>query len=136
MDAFFSRVERLIKMLLKPDAKWDRRRTDSSYSEAWAELEEYLRTGEEQSQATDDAAAGRRESTGRRERPLAVAQDYHNLELEPGADFDTVKKAYRRLMRTYHPDRYTHDLERQQLATEISSKLNTSFNRIREASET
>ena len=136
MDAFFSRVERVIRTLLKPDAEWDRRRTDSFYSEAWEELEEYLRTGEERPRPTDDGAAGRGGSGGpARERPQAAAQDYRNLELEPGTDFATVKQAYRRLMRTYHPDRYAHDPERQRVATEISAKLNASFNRIREASE-
>ena len=38
-------------------------------------------------------------------------------------------------MRTYHPDRYADDPERQRVATQISAKLNASFNRIREASE-
>ena len=134
MDAFFSRVERVIRTLLKPDGEWDRRRTDSFYSEAWEELEEYLRTGEERPRSTD-GGGGSDGSAGEREPPQAAAQDYRNLELEPGADFATVKQAYRRLMRTYHPDRYAHDPERQRVATEISARLNASFNRIREASE-
>jgi DnaJ-domain-containing protein 1 len=139
VDAFFSRVERIIKTLLKSDSDSDRRRTDSFYSEAWEELEEYLRTGEERPRSADDGAAGRDGSggaAGYQQRPQAAAQDYRNLELEPGADFATVKQAYRRLMRTYHPDRYAHDPERQRIATEISAKLNASFNRIREASAT
>lgn len=138
MDAFFSRVERVIKTLLKPDGEWDRRRTDSFYSEAWEELEEYLRPSEERPRSADDGTSGQGGSggsSGYRQRPRAVAQDYRNLELEPGTDFATVKLAYRRLMRTYHPDRYANDPERQRVATEISARLNASFNRIREASE-
>lgn len=134
MDAFFSHVERVIKTLLKPDEETERRRTDRFYSEAWEELEEYLRTGEERPRP--DGAAGPGGAAGSAgQRPPAAAQDYRNLELDPGADFATVKQAYRRLMRTYHPDRYADDPERQRVATQISAKLNASFNRIREASE-
>ncbi len=132
MDAFFARVERVIKTLLKPDAEPDRRRTDRFYSEAWEELEEYLRTGESRDRSADSGSAGG--AAGADASSTAAAQDYRNLELEPGADFETVKRAYRRLMRTYHPDRYADDPERQRVATEISAKLNASFNRIRAAS--
>lgn len=132
MDAFFARVERVIKTLLKPDAEPDRRRTDRFYSEAWEELEEYLRTGESRDRSADSGSAGG--AAGADASSSAAAQDYRNLELEPGADFETVKRAYRRLMRTYHPDRYADDPERQRVATEISAKLNASFNRIRAAS--
>ena len=132
MDAFFARVERVIKTLLKPDAEPDRRRTDRFYSEAWEELEEYLRTGESRDRSADSGSAGG--AAGADASSTAAAQDYRNLELEPGADFETVKRAYRRLMRTYHPDRYADDPKRQRVATEISAKLNASFNRIRAAS--
>lgn len=140
MDAFFSRFERVIKTLLRPSAVSGRQRTDTLYSEAWEELEEYLRTGESRFRSSDRGFSERR-SDGRtaadhRLRPAAAAQDYRNLELEPGADFLTVKQSYRRMMLTYHPDRYAGDPERQRVATEISAKLNASFTRIRAASET
>lgn len=133
MDAFFNRVERVIKTLLKPGAGPGRQRTDRFYTEAWEELEEYLRTGESGGRS---ANAGAGASTGSDRAGGGVRpdpQDYRNLELEPGADFETVKRAYRRLMRAYHPDRYADDPERQRVATEISAKLNASFNRIRAA---
>ena len=105
-------------------------------TEAWEELEEYLRTGESRDRSAHSGAAGGGSAgsagTGAGSGP--AAQDYRNLELEPGADFQTVKRAYRRLMRTYHPDRYADDPERQRVATQISAKLNASFNRIRAAS--
>ncbi len=37
-----------------------------------------------------------------------LAPFYRELELEPGADLTEVKKAYRRLVRDYHPDRVQH----------------------------
>ena len=137
MDAFFSRFERVIKTLLQPGVVSDRRRTDTLYSEAWEELEEYLRTGESRSRSSDQDSSERgssgRTSTDYKPHPTGAAQDYRNLELEPGADFSTVKQAYRRMMLTYHPDRYADDPERQRVATEISAKLNASFIRIRAA---
>lgn len=131
MDAFFNRVERVIRTLLKPGGP-ERQRTDRFYTEAWEELEEYLRTGESGGRSANAGASSTgsdRGGDGVRPDP----QDYRNLELEPGADFETVKRAYRRLMRAYHPDRYADDPERQRVATEISAKLNASFNRIRTA---
>ena len=134
MDAFFTRVERVIRTLLKPDGGPDRQRTGSLYTEAWEELEEYLRTGESRDRSAHSGAAGGGSAGSAGAGSGPAAQDYRNLELEPGADFQTVKRAYRRLMRTYHPDRYADDPERQRVATQISAKLNASFNRIRAAS--
>lgn len=140
MDTFFSRFERVIKTLLRHSEVSDRQRADTLYSEAWEELEEYLRTGESRFRSSDQGFSERgsagRTAADHRLRPAAAAQDYRNLELEPGADFLTVKQSYRRMMLTYHPDRYAGDPERQRVATEISAKLNASFTRIRAASET
>ncbi len=135
MDAFFSRFEKVIRGLLHSDPNVDFRQNSDLYSEAWEELEEYLRTGESKIGSSDQHSSNResaeRGSPGYSPRPSSVAQDYRNLDLSPGTDFATVKKAYRRLMRVYHPDRYAGDPERQRIATEISVKLNASFNRIR-----
>ena len=135
VDAFFSRIERVIKTLLSPEPKWDRKLNESLYSEAWEELEEYLRTGEKGPRTDSGENNKGSRSPGNSKNPQAAAQDYRNLELEPGSDFTVVKQSYRRLMRTYHPDKYAHDPERQRIATEISARINTSFNRIREATE-
>lgn len=132
MDAFFNRVERVIRTLLKPGGP-ERQRTDRFYTEAWEELEEYLRTGESGGRSANAGAGGSTGSDRAGDGVRPDPQDYRNLELEPGADFETVKRAYRRLMRAYHPDRYADDPERQRVATEISAKLNASFNRIRTA---
>ena len=44
MDAFFSRFEKVIRGLLHSDPNVDFRQNSDLYSEAWEELEEYLRT--------------------------------------------------------------------------------------------
>ncbi|RLB47645.1 MAG: hypothetical protein DRJ42_25000 [Deltaproteobacteria bacterium] len=50
-------------------------------------------------------------------------QWYANLELEPGASLDQVKRAYRELMRRYHPDKHLGDPERHKAATELAQSL-------------
>lgn len=52
---------------------------------------------------------------------------YANLEVEFGADMDTVKASYRNLMRKYHPDRYTNDPEMERMATQLSQELTRAY---------
>lgn len=53
---------------------------------------------------------------------------YRDLELEPGADLKTVRKAYRRLLVKYHPDRYANDPNKLKVATEVTRKLTEAYN--------
>lgn len=64
-----------------------------------------------------------------------LRQDYANLEVPFKSDLDTVKKQYKKLLRKYHPDRFAQDPEKYRSATEITKKLNESFQRIREYHE-
>jgi DnaJ-domain-containing protein 1 len=56
-----------------------------------------------------------------------IREYYANLEVEFGADMDTVKASYRNLMRRYHPDRYTNDPEMERMATELSQELTRAY---------
>jgi DnaJ-domain-containing protein 1 len=56
-----------------------------------------------------------------------VAKAYAALEVPPGANFETVRKAYRNLMRKYHPDRHTSSPEKQKAANELAQKLTASY---------
>lgn len=53
---------------------------------------------------------------------------YRTLEVEPGADLQTVRRAYRKLMLQYHPDRYANDPEKLSVATEVTRKLTEAYN--------
>lgn len=58
-------------------------------------------------------------------------QDYYaNLEVPFGSDMDTVKAAYRRLMRSYHPDRFAKDPEMEAMATRLSQELAEAYQAI------
>jgi DnaJ-domain-containing protein 1 len=57
----------------------------------------------------------------------AVRRAYAALEVQPGSDFETVRRAYRTLMRKYHPDLHTSTPEKQKAANEIAQKLTDSY---------
>jgi DnaJ-domain-containing protein 1 len=52
---------------------------------------------------------------------------YAALEVPYGADFQTVRKSYRALMRKYHPDRHAGSPDKQRAATELAQKLTLAY---------
>ena len=69
----------------------------------------------------------------RRQQTAAAARDsaeqyYAVLGLEPGADMETIKKAYRKLCMTYHPDKVSHlGDEFRQVAEEKMKEINAAY---------
>ena len=57
---------------------------------------------------------------------------YRTLELEPGADHQTVRKAYRRLLVQYHPDKFAKDPEKYKAATEVTRNVTTAYDGLTE----
>ena len=66
----------------------------------------------------------------RSEEDKTIRDYYANLEVSYGADKETVKKSYRRLMKRYHPDRFSEDEEMQELATELSQELTRAYREV------
>jgi len=56
-----------------------------------------------------------------------IQKAYAALEVPQGADFETVRKAYRQLMRKYHPDHHTSTPEKQRAANEVAQRLTESY---------
>ena len=54
-------------------------------------------------------------------------QYYAALELDRSASYDQIKKAYRALMKKYHPDFYQKDMEQQEAAKEVSRQVNEAY---------
>ncbi len=52
---------------------------------------------------------------------------YARLEIEYGSDTEAVRRAYRGMMRRYHPDRFTHSRETEALATKLSQDLTVAY---------
>lgn len=53
---------------------------------------------------------------------------YKTLEVQPGADIKTVRRAYRRAMLQYHPDKFAQDPDKQKAATEVTRRLTEAYN--------
>jgi DnaJ-domain-containing protein 1 len=57
----------------------------------------------------------------------AIRKAYAALEVPPGSDFETIRKAYRRLMRKYHPDLHRASPEAQKAATDLTQRLTEAY---------
>lgn len=140
MDKFFDRLGDLLKSILQEDELRTSRSgssRDPDMQDAWEELEDYLRTGaDESTTGSGTGSTGYRTSTGRRTGPpQELRKDYANLEVSFGADFEEVRKSYRRLLRAYHPDRHAGDPQKLRTATEITQRITQSFQRIKQYHE-
>ncbi|HTP58728.1 MAG TPA: J domain-containing protein [Spirochaetia bacterium] len=146
MDGFIDRLADLLKTLwgtgsdsgsssARGSESRPRNFIDPDVQAAWEELDEYIRTG---SSGGEGAGARPSGSSGARTPPSpneSLRQDYANLEVAFGADIDTVRSSYKKLMLKYHPDRFGGDPEKQKIALEIAKKINQSFQRIRDQQE-
>lgn len=100
---------------------------DADMRAAWDELESYM--NEEEPAA--DPNAGSRAHTSSSGIPESLRKDFRNLEVPFGAPLPVVRTSYKKLMTAFHPDRHSADPEKFRTATEVTKKLNQSFQRIR-----
>lgn len=52
---------------------------------------------------------------------------YKVLELEYGTDFKEIKKAYKRLLKKYHPDLFQNKPEKLKTAQEVTRRINEAY---------
>jgi len=79
----------------------------------------------------EDEPGGDREYAAPRSEDDKTIEDYYaNLEVPYGADRETIKESYRRLMKRYHPDRFDENPEMQELATELSQELTRAYREV------
>jgi DnaJ-class molecular chaperone len=64
-----------------------------------------------------------------------LAELYSNLEVPYGSSLATVRKAWIRLLRKYHPDLHSQDLEKRKIADELTQRLNGAYERLRKRSQ-
>jgi DnaJ-domain-containing protein 1 len=103
-----------------------------SDEELEAELERRRAAREAAAKARVRAEAPRAQPRSQTPPPRPAPADdlrraYASLEVPPGSDFETVRKAYRTLMRKYHPDRHAQSPEKQKAATELAQKLTQAY---------
>ena len=70
---------------------------------------------------------GRRPTTPPRRPEAERLRWYRTLELEPGADRQAIRTAYRRLLVQYHPDKFARDPDKYKAATEVTRNVTTAY---------
>ncbi|WP_455382809.1 J domain-containing protein [Salinispira pacifica] len=146
MDGIFDRLGDLLRSIVQSDdagsSAGARGFADPDMQEAWEELDDYLNPDREErrSQSGRRTAGEGRTSAERAHRrqgpPEELRKDYGNLEVAFGAPFDEVRKAYKNLLVEYHPDKHSSSAEKLRIATEITKKVNASFQRIKRYHDT
>jgi len=133
MDPIIERFNRLIKSMFVDTENIDfdndsfLDNSDSDYSEAWDELNDFLSTPETISRNSSSKS----NSSSIPLTPEMLRPDYLNLELPFGSDIIRVKAAYKKLIIKYHPDKNNTDNKSRNKATERTKDLNISFQKIR-----
>ncbi len=138
MDPLFERFQRLVRSYLQfgaPSDEWfEEHDEDADYRQAWQELDEFLRSGTSSGYSRPGASTRSGTGFGTREQrlpPEELRKDYELFGVEFGASFQEVRSAYRRLMRTHHPDLHAGDSAAQREATHKSQQFNTAYQRIK-----
>ena len=142
----FDRLGNLIRTIIDDPDDGSDASGDPDLAVAWEELEDYIREGAPSGSGGDPASDGRaadgtrsrsdrwRTAGGAAEQPHEerLRRDFRNLEVPVGAPMESVRRNYKRLMAAFHPDRHGADPEKLRTATEVTKRLNESYNRIRE----
>lgn len=146
MDGIFDRLGDLLRSIVQssdaPSASARTGFSDPDMQEAWEELDDYLNPEKERGSSTAGGRTGRGGSQAgpasarRRGPPEELHGDYRNLEVPFGSSFEEVRKAYKNLLVEYHPDKHSGSAEKLQIATEITKKINASFQRIKRYHDT
>jgi hypothetical protein len=119
----------------------DKRSSRKTYADpdmqaAWDELEDYLKGEPARDQQSNQKAKPSDYATFQREKERErLRQDYANLEVPYGSSFAQVKKAFKTQLLKYHPDKHTDNPEKARIATEITQKINASFQKIKSFEE-
>ena len=115
----------------------------SIYSERW-EVEESPYLGGRRWPGNSSRAAGDGEgdhathanrSPATPEADAVLAGHYANLEVPFGSELETVRAAWRRMMKKYHPDLHCRDPERRRIANELTARLTQAYRHIEEAAD-
>jgi DnaJ-domain-containing protein 1 len=134
-----SELNSLLDVAAKHAGDDDEDETPSRASSGGGDEAEWQRRA---NQEVEDAIHGRRtpeppprpggQTGAGRVRPLTgeaarVQKAYAALELPVGSDFEAVRRAYRTLMRKYHPDHHTQSPEKQRAANDVAQGLTAAY---------
>jgi DnaJ-domain-containing protein 1 len=78
-------------------------------------------------QAYEESKTYDQKHTQQNSEPVGIEKHFRALELDSSADWPTIKKKYRTLMKLYHPDRFAHDPKKLAVAQKVSLELNEAY---------
>lgn len=61
-----------------------------------------------------------------------IEEWYEALEIPYGSDLDQAQKAWKKLLRQYHPDMHSSDEEKARIAHQVTLQLNEAYNGLKE----
>ncbi len=59
-----------------------------------------------------------------------VLSDFKTLETQPGETREGIQKAYKRLIKKYHPDRFASNPIQLKQATRLTAEINAAYDRL------
>ena len=101
---------------------------DQAKGHTWRQQSESARGRAHRTQTSGrayDTSSGA--SSRRSQQDPSLAAHYAALEGPYGSDLATVKKAWKQLLRQYHPDLHGHDEEKRRTAEELTRGLNDAY---------
>jgi DnaJ-domain-containing protein 1 len=104
----------------------DFNRSDPDFNAAYEELNDYLnnkRTEKKQNPSTQGFE-------GPKLPPAELRSDFELLGVPFGANEETCKAAYKKLLKIHHPDRHAGHEGNYKKATQISARINAAWDRI------
>ena len=111
-------------------------RSDPDLDAAYEELDDYLNRKETQykkkeySESSWNSDDFKKASAKSKDPPEELRPDFEYLGVHFGADTETCKAAYKKLLKIHHPDRHAGHAGNFKKATERSIKINASWERI------
>jgi len=106
---------------------------DPDFDAAYDELDDYLKGGgraANQNSWKDTDSELNRRATGPNVPPEELRADFDLLGVSFGADDETCKTAYKKLLKIHHPDRHVSHEGNYKKATEKSAMINAAWDRI------
>jgi len=105
--------------------------SDPDLNAAYEELDDFLNGKKEGSYSwKDEEKEEPGVSSNAKLPPEELRSDFQYLGIPFGADIETCKAAYKKLLKTHHPDRHIGHEGNYKKATEVSAKINTAYDRI------
>ena len=104
--------------------------SDPDIDEAYEELNDFLNQGQKRTGNTGETARQSARSSGVKLPPEELRPDFECLGVSFGADAETCKAAYKKLLKIHHPDRHAGHEGNFKKATERSAKINAAWDRI------